>query len=126
MTVTICYILGTVCVLLALPSTEVNGLQGLVQAVSEDRDSRGYPGVLPLAAFLIALSNIGAAGAYLAAVARLPFVAGIDRFCPSLWSAASELENTVGSVADSVRARRDVYFPGTGWHQRQGRVRRSG
>jgi glutamate:GABA antiporter len=42
----------------------------------------GFPGVLPLAAFLIALSNIGAAGAYLAAVARLPFVAGLDRFLP--------------------------------------------
>jgi amino acid transporter len=42
----------------------------------------GFPGILPLAAFLIALSNIGAAGAYLAAVARLPFVAGLDRFLP--------------------------------------------
>ncbi len=68
-TVTICYILGTVCVLLALPSTEVNSLQGLVQAVSKTASRVGYPGVLPLAAFLIALSNIGAAGAYLAAVA---------------------------------------------------------
>jgi len=33
-------------------------------------------------AFLICLSNIGAAGAYLAAVARLPYVAGIDHFLP--------------------------------------------
>jgi amino acid transporter len=81
-TVTICYILGTVCVLLALPSTEVNSLQGLVQAVSKTATRIGFPGVLPLAAFLIALSNIGAAGAYLAAVARLPFVAGLDRFLP--------------------------------------------
>jgi len=81
-TVTICYILGTVCVLLAMPSTEVNSLQGLVQAVSRTASRVGYPGVLPLAAFLIALSNIGAAGAYLAAVARLPFVAGLDRFLP--------------------------------------------
>jgi amino acid transporter len=81
-TVTICYILGTVCVLLALPSTEVNSLQGLVQAVSKTATRVGYPGILPLAAFLIALSNIGAAGAYLAAVARLPFVAGLDRFLP--------------------------------------------
>jgi len=80
--VTICYILGTVCVLLALPSTQVNSLQGLVQAVSATATRVGYPGVLPLAAFLIALSNIGAAGAYLAAVARLPFVAGLDRFLP--------------------------------------------
>ena len=82
-TVTICYILGTVCVLLALPSTQVNSLQGLVQAVSATAARIGFPGVLPVAAFLIALSNIGAAGAYLAAVARLPFVAGLDRFLPS-------------------------------------------
>ena len=81
-TVTICYILGTACVLLALPSTQVNSLQGLVQAVSATAARIGFPGILPLAAFLIALSNIGAAGAYLAAVARLPFVAGLDRFLP--------------------------------------------
>jgi glutamate:GABA antiporter len=31
---------------------------------------------------LIAISNLGAAGAFLAATARLPFVAGIDRFLP--------------------------------------------
>jgi amino acid transporter len=81
-TVTICYILGTICVLLALPATEVNSLQGLVQAISKTASHVGFPGVLPLAAFLIALSNVGAAGAYLAAVARLPFVAGLDRFLP--------------------------------------------
>jgi glutamate:GABA antiporter len=81
-TVTFCYILGTVCILLALPSAQVNSLQGLVQAVSATAARVGFPGVLPLVAFLIALSNVGAAGAYLAAVARLPFVAGLDRFLP--------------------------------------------
>jgi glutamate:GABA antiporter len=81
-TVAVCYILGTICVLLALPPGEVNSLQGLVQAISKTASRVGWPGVLPLAAFLIALSNIGAAGAYLAAVARLPFVAGLDRFLP--------------------------------------------
>jgi amino acid transporter len=86
-TVTICYILGTVCVLLALPSSEVNSLQGLVQAISKTAFRVGFPGVLPVAAFLIALSNIGAAGAYLAAVARLPFVAGLDRFLPPAFGA---------------------------------------
>jgi amino acid transporter len=86
-TVTICYILGTVCVLLALPSSEVSSLQGLVQAVSKTASRVGFPGVLPVAAFLIALSNVGAAGAYLAAVARLPFVAGLDRFLPPAFGA---------------------------------------
>jgi glutamate:GABA antiporter len=81
-TVAFCYIVGTIAILLALPSSQVNSLQGLVQAVSKTASRMGFPGVLPVAAFLIALSNIGACGAYLAAVARLPFVAGIDRFLP--------------------------------------------
>jgi glutamate:GABA antiporter len=82
LTVTFCYIAGTASVLLALPSSEVNDLQGLMQAIAKTADRIGWQGVIPVAAFLIALSNLGAAGAYLAAVARLPFVAGIDRFLP--------------------------------------------
>jgi glutamate:GABA antiporter len=81
-TITVCYILGTICVLLALPQNQVSDLQGLVQAISKTAERVGLTGVLPIAAFLIALSNVGAAGAYLAAVARLPFVAGIDHFLP--------------------------------------------
>jgi amino acid transporter len=83
LTVAFCYIIGTVCVLLALPSSEVSSLQGLVQAIAKTSDRVGLPFFLPVAAFLIALSNIGASGAYLAAVARLPFVAGIDRYLPA-------------------------------------------
>jgi amino acid transporter len=86
-TVAFCYIVGTAAILLALPSSEVSSLQGLVQAISKTASRVGFPGVLPVAAFLIALSNIGAAGAYLAAVARLPFVAGIDRFLPRVFGA---------------------------------------
>jgi glutamate:GABA antiporter len=86
-TVAFCYIVGTAAILLAIPSGEVNSLQGLVQAISKTASRVGFPGVLPVAAFLIALSNIGAAGAYLAAVARLPFVAGLDRFLPPAFGA---------------------------------------
>jgi len=86
-TITVCYILGTICVLLALPSNQVSDLQGLVQAISKTAARVGLPGILPVAAFLIALSNVGAAGAYLAAVARLPFVAGIDHFLPPAFGA---------------------------------------
>jgi amino acid transporter len=82
LTVAFCYIIGTVCVLLALSSSEVSGLQGLVQAIAKTSNRVGLPFFLPVAALLIALSNIGASGAYLAAVARLPFVAGIDRYLP--------------------------------------------
>jgi glutamate:GABA antiporter len=82
LTVAFCYIMGTVGVLLALPHAEVSNLQGLMQAISKTADRVGWQAVIPVAGFLIALSNLGAAGAYLAAVARLPFVAGLDRFLP--------------------------------------------
>ena len=39
--------------------------------------------VVPISAALIAVSNLGAAGAFLAATARLPFVVGIDRYLPA-------------------------------------------
>ncbi|MGA2696593.1 MAG: APC family permease [Terriglobales bacterium] len=81
-TVALCYILGTASVLVALPAAEVGNLQGLMQAISKTASRVGFEGIIPLTAFLIALSNIGACGGYLAATARLPFVAGIDHFLP--------------------------------------------
>src|SRR5581483_4073554 len=87
LTVAICYIGGTIGVLLALPSTEVNDLQGLMQAIAKTAQRVSFEGIIPVAALLIMLSNVGAAGAYLAAVARLPFVAGIDRFLPRAFGA---------------------------------------
>ncbi|MGA8761847.1 MAG: APC family permease [Candidatus Sulfotelmatobacter sp.] len=82
-TVAFCYIVGTIAVLVALPASEAGNLQGLMQAISRTAGRVGFEGVIPFTAFLIALSNVGAASAYLASVARLPFVAGIDRFLPA-------------------------------------------
>jgi amino acid transporter len=84
-TVAICYIIGTLAVLLALPAAEVSNLQGLMQAVSKTAHRVGFEWAIPFTALLIALSNLGAAGAFLAAVARLPFVAGIDRYLPPIF-----------------------------------------
>jgi amino acid transporter len=41
--------------------------------------------IIPPTAFLIALSTIAAVSAFLAASARLPFVAGLDRIVPSVF-----------------------------------------
>jgi amino acid transporter len=86
-TVVFCYVIGTVAVLLALPQAEVGNLQGPMQAIVKTAGRIGFDGIIPVAAILIALSNLGAAGAFLAAVARLPFVAGLDRFLPSIFGA---------------------------------------
>jgi amino acid transporter len=74
--------LGTFCVLLALPSSESSNLDGLAQAIALSSSRFHLSGVTEFAALLIAFSNIGAAGAYLAAAARLPFVAGLDGYLP--------------------------------------------
>jgi len=81
-TVALCYMLGTLCVLLALPSSQSTNLEGLSQAIGQTCVRLHISGLTEFAAFMIALSNIGAAGAYLAAAARLPFVAGIDGYLP--------------------------------------------
>jgi len=80
--VTICYIGGTIAILLALPSREVSDLQGIMQAVLKTAARLGWFNLIPFTAALIAIGQIGAASGFLAASARVPFAAGIDRYLP--------------------------------------------
>ncbi len=80
------YILGTVAMLVVLPREQMNSLEGIMQAISASAARVGWRGVGPLVALLICLANLGAIGAYLAALARLPFVVGIDRYLPSAFA----------------------------------------
>jgi len=80
--VTTGYILGSVSMLVALPASQISGLEGLMQAISIAAHKIGLGGLTPFAAFMITLSNLGALGAWFAAVGRIPFVAGIDRYLP--------------------------------------------
>jgi len=81
-TIVLCYMLGTFSVMLALPSSESSNLDGLAQAISRTASRLHLAGITGFAALFIVISNIGAVGAYLAAAARLPFVAGIDGYLP--------------------------------------------
>jgi amino acid transporter len=81
--ITLTYMLGTICLLLALPRSEISGLQGIMQAIAKAADRVGLNSATPIAALLITISGLGTVGAWLAAVARLPFVAGVDRFLPA-------------------------------------------
>lgn len=88
-TIAICYVLGTFSVLLALPSGQVGMLDGLVQAIDATGEKLGISGIAGLVAVMIAVSNVGAAGAFLAAAARLPFVAGMDGYLPKAFGKVS-------------------------------------
>jgi amino acid transporter len=80
------YIFGTLSILVAVPAGEVTGLQGVMQAVSRAEERLGLSGLTPLAAVLITVTCLGSVGAWLEAVARLPFVAGLDRYLPAAFS----------------------------------------
>ena len=80
--ITLLYVLGTVGVLVALPASRLSGLQGPIDAIEAAATRLGLPGFTPIAAFLITLSALGSAGAWLASVARLPFIAGLDHVLP--------------------------------------------
>src|SRR5205809_787439 len=80
--ITLMYLLGTICVLVALPPERLSGLQGPIDAIEAAASRLGLDTLTPVAAFLITLSALGSVGAWLASVARLPFVAGLDHYLP--------------------------------------------
>ena len=80
------YIAATVCLLLALPSEEVGNLEGIMQAVVQVEKRVGLSGLAPLMAGLITIGGVGMCGAWLATTARLPFVAGLDRYLPAAFA----------------------------------------
>ena len=80
--ITLIYILGTASVLVALPAGALTSLQGIIDAIRAACGRLGLEALVPVVALLIAASALGSVGAWLASVARLPFVAGIDRFLP--------------------------------------------
>jgi len=80
------YVLGTMAILVVLPREQLSGMAGLMQAISGSAQRVGWGGIGSLVALLVCLSNLGTIGAYLAAMARLPFVVGIDRYLPSAFA----------------------------------------
>jgi amino acid transporter len=80
--VVLVYLVCTVCVQVAIPASEAGRLQGIMEGIDLATSRLGLGALSPIAAFLIALSAIGSVGLWLAASARLPFVAGIDHFLP--------------------------------------------
>src|SRR5438445_4601970 len=84
---TILYMAGTLAMLLALPKEQISGLQGIMQAMQTMAGKIGASWLVPVLAMLVTLNALGGVGGWFAATARLPFVAGIDRFLPPAFGA---------------------------------------
>jgi len=84
--ITFIYIAGTLGVLVALPPSMASGLTGITDAARSTAERIGGQAVGASMASTISLLQvigyIGGVGAWLAASARIPFVAGIDRYLP--------------------------------------------
>jgi amino acid transporter len=77
------YIAGTLSLLVALPAESISGLSGFMMAIDLLARQVGLQSMVAPIAVLVAISNIGAASAYLSSTARLPFVAGVHRYLPT-------------------------------------------
>jgi glutamate:GABA antiporter len=80
--IAVLYLAGTLSVLLTIPKEQVSGLQGIMQAMQTVTNKVGLAWLAPIVAALVTVNALGGVGGWFAATARLPFVAGIDRFLP--------------------------------------------
>ncbi len=77
------YIAGTASLLWLVPSGEVHVVSGFFQAIAAGaRDFGGLLWIVPAAAALYVVGNIGGIGAWLTGPARIAFVIGLDRYFP--------------------------------------------
>jgi amino acid transporter len=79
------YIAGTIAMLVAIPSSAIDGVGGFMTAIEAVCHRLRLDQFVVLIALLVTLSSIGSAAAYLSATSRLPFVAGIDRYLPPVF-----------------------------------------
>ncbi len=76
------YLTGTLSVLVILPMAQTSALYGVIEAIRSAAEHLHLAWVTPVEAALLTLACLGSVGAWLGAVARIPFVAGIDHFLP--------------------------------------------
>ena len=76
------YLGTTMAMLIALPHGEIGILSGILQAINVMASRNSLLFIVAPLAFLECLAILGTASAWFSGAARLPFVAGIDRYLP--------------------------------------------
>jgi amino acid transporter len=78
------YLLTTAAVLVLVPVSEVGVLQGIMQAIGIGAAATGLSALVPPLALVMGLAIGGAASAWFAGSARVPFVAGLTSALPEV------------------------------------------
>jgi glutamate:GABA antiporter len=76
------YIAATLTLLVAVGKSQINVLQGIMQAVGHMAKAGGVGWIVPGFALMLSLSIAGIGSAWLGGSARIPFVAGLDAYLP--------------------------------------------
>lgn len=79
------YIVATIALLALLPAGRIDARSGVFQGISSGSALLGIAWFGVIAALLVTIGNAGGVGATVAGVARIPFVAGIDRYLPAFF-----------------------------------------
>lgn len=100
------YIVGTLALLVALPTSETSIVTGINQAVTKAGARVGLAFLGAPTALLMAIAGLGGLEAWFAGSGRLLFVAGIDRYLPPAFSRIHPRWNTpaLALVAQGVIA----------------------
>jgi amino acid transporter len=80
--IAVIYFLGTIAVLVVIPSETVNTQNGVFQAISNGSAWLGIAWAGTIAALLVTIGNAGGVGATVAGASRVPFAVGIDHYLP--------------------------------------------
>jgi glutamate:GABA antiporter len=78
------YLGATLSMLIAMPQKEIGVLSGVLQAINVMSARTGLKLVVPPLALLECIAILGTASAWFSGAARLPFVAGVDRYLPPI------------------------------------------
>ncbi len=78
------YVGATLSVLIDVPQKEIGVVQGILQAVTKMATENGAGWLVAPLALLLSIAIAGIASAWLAGSARIPFVAGLDKYLPAV------------------------------------------
>ena len=78
------YLGTTIAMLVAMPHEDIGILSGILQGINLMASRSGLMAVVVPIAFLECISILGTASAWFSGTARIPFVAGIDRYLPAV------------------------------------------
>jgi amino acid transporter len=77
------FLVVTTSLLLAIPSSEIGVIEGILQGVERVASEIGLTWIVIPMAILMSFNAAGNASAWLSGAARIPFVIGIDKYLPS-------------------------------------------